>query len=94
MPVPRIMQTKRKGDKTVILTESPYKNELLEAFKAAETKKLNAEVTKRKIISSGNENKPKGKLKQNKSTKSDEEDSDDGSDVECWYCGYLYFPIH
>ncbi|KAG5869685.1 hypothetical protein JTB14_031178 [Gonioctena quinquepunctata] len=61
--------------------ESPYKNELLEAIEASETKELNAEATKRKIISSGNENKPKGKqklkLEQNKSTKSDEEDSDE-----------------
>ncbi|KAG5892029.1 hypothetical protein JTB14_029659 [Gonioctena quinquepunctata] len=84
----------RKGGEIAIWTKSPYRNELLKAIKAAETEKLNAEATKRKIIPSGNENEPKGKLKQNKSTKSDEEDSDDGSDVECLYWRVFIFPIH
>ncbi|KAK4871825.1 hypothetical protein RN001_015949 [Aquatica leii] len=98
MPVPRTTQTKRKvrkGGKTAILTESPYKNELLETIKATENKKLKTEVTKQKVFSSGKEAKAKGKgqqkpKKQNKSTLSDQEESDDGSDVECLYCGYLY----
>jgi len=102
IPIPLIQQnikrTSRKKGKTVILTDSPYKNELQDTIAK---KKEKEEIKERKKGEKESKTVPKKKLVRRnlfkkskcskKSKKMKVKDSESGvDDEECLYCGECY----
>lgn len=98
IPIPQTRQTvkrvRRKKGKTVILTSTPYKDELEESVEAKNKKTLRQIAVKRKIEDPGGSKKTKkgNKKKSKLIAKDDSSDSEvsHDSDAECLYCGDLY----
>lgn len=89
MPLPKEQRTtkrasKRRG-KTAIITESPYKNELISLQKGKESKE-NLKKVKKAVSFDTNEKQKKRKPIKNKK----EIPNNDDADVECIYCGYWW----
>ncbi|CAH0727622.1 unnamed protein product, partial [Brenthis ino] len=92
MPVPKENRTSKRVSKqrgkTAIITESPYKNELLAIKKTAELKEQKKRVAKDLKLKSIKQKKRKVLTK--KGSKSSAEEYADAEDAECIYCGYLW----
>lgn len=94
LPLPKEVRTsqrvtKRRG-KTAIITESPYKKELVEQQTTKGKKACKRDITK---SSEGESDKiTTKKIKKCKATSRQIENasSDDDEDAECLYCGYLW----
>ncbi|KAG8259527.1 hypothetical protein J6590_011822 [Homalodisca vitripennis] len=90
MPIPKVKATtkrsNRKKRKTAILTESPYKRELMEAINEREEKnRIKQEKARmRKNL------KKLEKKKEQKNEDNDDSDDDDDADCACLYCGEFY----
>lgn len=104
MPIPKVKATtkrsNRKKGKTAILTESPYKRELMEAINEREEKnRIKQEKARMRLFKKENKSKSKEtkgknlkkleKKKEQKNKDNDDSDDDD-ADCACLYCGEFY----
>lgn len=100
IPIPQtnqnIKRISRKKGKTVVLTSTPYKEELEQSLKTKNKKTPRQVAVKRKIDEDDQGGSKKTKDKGIKKTKvarqddSDDSETSNGSDAECLYCGDLY----